>query len=91
MDVILIKKSKRNNKKYDAIFKDKVVSFGSKGYSDFTLHKDEERKQRYIERHRKREHWGKDGVETAGFLSRWVLWNKPTLKESIKDANKKLI
>ena len=33
----------------------KKVRFGAKGYEDFTIHKDEERKQRYIKRHQARE------------------------------------
>jgi hypothetical protein len=30
---------------------EKVVSFGSKGMEDFTIHKDEERKKLYLKRH----------------------------------------
>jgi hypothetical protein len=51
--------------------------------SDFTKHKDEERKQRYLDRHKANENWNKP--DTAGALSRWILWNKPTLRESIQD------
>jgi hypothetical protein len=37
------------NRTYDATFSDgSVVSFGAAGYSDFTQHKDEARKQNYI-------------------------------------------
>jgi hypothetical protein len=53
--------------------------------SDFTIHKDEERKQRYIKRHEKNEEWGKSGIDTAGWWSRWLLWNKPSIKESYQD------
>jgi len=60
-----------------------------KGASDYTKHKDEERKQRYIDRHKKNEDWTKTGVKTAGFYSKHVLWNKPTLQASIDDINKK--
>ena len=67
----------------------KKISFGQAGASDFTQHKNEDRKTRYIDRHRKNEKWGKDGVETAGFYSKHPLWNKPTLKASIDDINKK--
>lgn len=31
----------------------KTTHFGASGYSDFTQHKDEERKKRYLERHKK--------------------------------------
>jgi hypothetical protein len=84
---VIIKKSSNPKKKYDAIFEDKKISFGSKGYLDFTLTGNNEQKKRYIDRHKKNENWNK--VESAGFLSRYILWNKPTLKESIKDINEK--
>ena len=51
--------------------------------SDFTKHKDPERKERYLKRHKKNENW--NNPLTAGALSRWILWNKPTLKASIED------
>ncbi len=47
--IVEIIKSKKPNKKFDAVIdKTKTVSFGAKGYSDFTIHKDEDRKDRYI-------------------------------------------
>ena len=67
----------------------KVIHFGAKGYDDFTKHKDEERKERYIARHEDNENWSKTGVDSAGFWSRWILWNKATIKESIKDTEEK--
>lgn len=88
-DKVIIKKSTNPKKKYDAIFsskdtkRTKKVSFGQAGASDFPSHKDEARKQRYLERHRKRERW--DKPTTAGSLSRYILWNKPTLRASIID------
>ena len=81
-------------KKYDAVFKrrdngkEKVIHFGGRGYSDFTKHKDEARKDRYIKRHEKRENW--NDPLTAGFHSRWVLWNKPDLKLSMLDAIRRM-
>jgi len=87
-----IKPSTRKDKKYMAIFFDngkkvKTTHFGAKNMSDFTIHKDKERKQRYLDRHRKRENW--NDPMTAGALSRWILWNKPTLDASIKDFKKR--
>lgn len=67
----------------------KTVHFGAKGMSDFTKHKDIDRKKRYIARHKARENWNKSGIDTAGFWSRWLLWNKPTLRESIKAIEQK--
>ena len=85
---IVISKSNNKNKKYDArIDGKKTVSFGAAGMSDFTKHKDSERKQRYLNRHKKNENWSDH--TTAGFMSRWILWAKPTIEESIKDLNKR--
>ena len=67
----------------------KTVHFGAKGYSDYTKHKDINRKQRYINRHKKRENWTKSGINTAGFWSRWLLWGEPTLQKSIKKIEDK--
>ena len=67
----------------------KTIHFGQAGASDFTKHKDPERKDRYIDRHKKNENWGKTGVDTAGFYSKHVLWNKPTLEASVHDLNKR--
>lgn len=80
--------STRSGKKFMVITPSgKVVHFGAKGYSDFTKHKNEERKQRYISRHQKNEKWTRTGLDTAGFWARWLLWNKPTIIESISDIN----
>ena len=87
---IVITKSKKSDKKYDArIDGTKTVSFGQKGASDFTKHKDKDRKERYIDRHKKNENWNASGAKTAGFYSKHVLWNKKTLKESVDDINKR--
>jgi hypothetical protein len=59
------------------------------GASDFTHHKDEARKQRYINRHKNNEIWSTSGVDTAWFWSRWLLWNKPTIKESYNDIKRR--
>ena len=85
---IIIKKSSKDGKKYDAVIDGKkTVSFGQANASDFTKHKDEERKKRYIDRHRKNEDW--NDYKTAGFFSRWITWNKPTIEASVRDTNKK--
>ena len=85
---ILIKPSDRKEKKYDAVIGGKKkISFGQKGASDMTQHKSEVRKKRYIDRHKARENW--NDPKTAGFMSRWLLWNKPTLTESIRNINKR--
>lgn len=90
MTEVIIQKSQKPDKKFDAIINGKkTVSFGQKGFSDYTLHKNPTRKDRYISRHQKREDWTKEGLDTAGFYSRWVLWNQPTLKKSVDDLNRR--
>ena len=91
--LIRIKRSDHPEKKFVAIFEDNVtnkikhVHFGANGMSDYTKHKDPERKKRYIIRHQKHENW--NDPTTAGSLSRWILWNKPSLRESILDYKKR--
>lgn len=87
--IIYLKKSTKPNKKIMVTINNKTIHFGAEGYSDYTKHKDKERKQRYIARHKSRENWTKTGIKTAGFWSRWILWNKPTLLGSIQDTSKK--
>jgi hypothetical protein len=67
----------------------KTIHFGAAGMSDYTHHKDPERKKRYMNRHNKRESWSKSGMRTAGFWSRWILWNKPSLSASIQDTQRR--
>jgi hypothetical protein len=88
MKLIKIIPSAKAEKKYDAVFqtdkgRTKTVSFGAKGMSDFTIHKDETRKQNYLARHAPREDWTKP--DSAGALSRFILWNKPTFTASLAD------
>jgi hypothetical protein len=75
-------KSDKQGKKYYIITEsNKKVYFGASGYSDFTHHKYEQRKQRYIDRHKTNENWSKSGIDTVGFWSRWLIWNKSTIKQ----------
>lgn len=89
--LLSVKPSTNKNKKFDALFDingiKKSVSFGQKNADDFTKTGDTEQKKRYLARHEKREKWS-DPL-TAGSLSRYVLWNKPTMKASIADFKKK--
>jgi len=89
---VVIKKSTDPKKKLMAIFslengRTKTTHFGAAGMSDFPTHKDEERKKRYLARHRARENW--NAPMTAGALSRWILWNLPTRQASIQAYKKK--
>lgn len=93
MVYIQLNKSTNQNKKYMAIFyneerkKIKTIHFGASGMSDFTIHKDEERKNRYIARHSANENF--NNYMSAGSLSRWILWNKTTISASYNDYIKK--
>ena len=69
----------------------KKVYFGAIGYEDFTIHKDQSRKARYIARHKNKENWTKSGINTAGFWSRWLLWNQLTLKSSYNDIKNRFL
>ena len=91
--VFYLQKSSRKDKKYMVTMfkneKQKVVHFGQSGYSDYTKHKDKDRMKRYEKRHKNRENWNKSGIYTAGFWAKWILWNKPTLRDSITSTEKK--
>ena len=71
----------------------KKFTFGQASASDFTLHKNEARKNLYINRHKKNENW--NNKDTADFWSRWLLlggflsWEKPTINESYEYIRKK--
>lgn len=91
--LISIKNSPREGKKKVAVFENrktgrtKTTHFGASGYSDYTKHRDDDRKANYLSRHKTRENW-RDPT-TAGALSRWILWNKTTLKASIADFKRR--
>lgn len=87
--MISLKPAKKRDYKFTAIINGKEVNFGREPYEDFTDHKDEDRKEAYLKRHKPRENWTGSGIKTPGFWSRWLLWNKPTIKESIKDIERR--
>ena len=74
-----VTRSKRAGKKLQAKFEDgPTVHFGASGMSDFTRNKDPGRRKQYLARHRANENWKDE--ESAGFWSRYLLWEKPTLR-----------
>ena len=92
IQLLSIKKLKGDKKKYEAFFlvngTKKSQKFGAEGMSDYTIHKDVERRNRYIARHFK-------DLETsdptrAGYLSMFILWNDPTFKTSVNDYRTRL-
>ena len=87
-----VHRSHRPEKKFDAVFerngREKVISFGAAGMSNYTKHKNATRKARYIQRHSGMgENWAKP--DTAGALSRWILWNKKTFRASLADYKRR--
>ena len=83
-----IVKLRGDKKKYQAIFSNnKKVKFGAEGSSTYIDHKDDKKKENYLARHKVRENW--NDPYSAGALSRWILWNKHGLLESIKDYKKR--
>lgn len=86
-----IVKSKIPDKKYTIIVLKngihRTLHIGSKPYQDYTQHKNPERRKAYIQRHSKREDW--NNPLTNGFWSRWLLWEKPSIEEAIKNIETK--
>ena len=88
-----VRPSRNPQKKWDAVFekegREKVVSFGAKGMSDYTKHKDKTRRARYLQRHSGMgEHWTQP--DTPGALSRWILWGPSTsFRKSVKAYRKR--
>ena len=70
-----------------------TIHFGANGMMDYTKYykQDKEvakiKRESYLSRHRANENW--NDPTTAGSLSRWILWNLPTLEASVKDFKKK--
>jgi len=64
----------------------KTIKFGGYGYDDYTSFPEnirEQKKINYIKRHKKRENW--EDPLSKGALSKWILWNKPSIIESLRD------
>ena len=94
MKEIYLHSSSRSDKKYMVIIDGKKIHFGARGYQNYggtgsERHLDEDRKLRYINRHQARENWTKSGIYTAGFWSRWLLWNKKSMSQNIKDIEQR--
>lgn len=65
----------------------KKVHFGLDGSKTYLDHKDDEKKDAYLARHKKNEDWS--NYFSRGSLSRYILWNKTTLSASIADFKKR--
>jgi hypothetical protein len=64
-----------------------IVDFGDSRYKDFTQHNDADRRKAYLRRHKANEHW--DCVNTAGFWSRYLLWECPSIRQAIQWMEKR--
>lgn len=96
INMYILQKSDKKDKKFmittppDKLTgRTKIIHFGYEPMSDYTKHHDYDRMKRYETRHKKRENWTKTGIKTAGFWSKWILWNKPSLIASIRDTEKR--
>lgn len=96
VDRVFLTRSKNPKKKFTIFWFNKEtqrynkVDFGAANYEDYTIHKNIKRKNNYIRRHSgMNEDWGKSGRHTAGFWSRWLLWNKPNFSDAMEDIEKR--
>ena len=96
---ITVSRSDLPNKKLKIIINDtsrtKTIHIGERGAMDFikwnniSPTKALERRRAYDIRHRARENWTKSGIFTSGFWAKHLLWNKPTLEQSISDIRRR--
>jgi len=90
---MVVKKSTKPGKKYMAIFtrdngRTKTTHFGASGMSDYTIHKDKERRGRYRDRHKKDLSTG--DYMRAGYLSYYLLWGESTsFRDNLKSYKKR--
>jgi hypothetical protein len=79
------------SKRFKAYFTDGTITkFGQTDpkMGTYIDHQDKELKKNYIKRHLK--DLETNDYKRAGYLSMFLLWNKPTFKESIKDFNRRV-
>jgi len=92
-DKVVIKSSTKAGKKMMATFSNskggrtRTIHFGQAGADDYTRTRDKAQRSRYISRHRRNENWSVP--DTAGSLSRWILWHRETRAASINAYKKR--
>lgn len=86
--------STKEGKKLMAVFinkdtnRQKTTHFGAKGMSDYSIHKDKERRERYRKRHQK--DLKTNDPTRAGYLSMHILWGDSTsIKKNISSYKKR--
>ena len=85
MKQVLIKKSPKPDKRLVAQFPTKKMHFGAQGGSTFVDHNSIQTKKAWEARHKVNENWS--DYDTAGALSKHVLWNKASMKANVSDLN----
>jgi hypothetical protein len=96
--LIKIEKATDGVHKYVATFevngRERHTPFGAaknaKGepYTDFTIHKDYDHRDLYIQRHKK--DLNTRDFTRAGSLSMYILWNYPSFSQSVKDFKRRI-
>jgi len=97
MKLLFIKPSTNQDKKLMAKFENngrtKTIHFGAKGYMDYTKYYAKDpaeakiKRDAYDARHKVNEDWS--NPQTAGTLSKYILWNKSTIEASKADFKKR--
>ena len=97
--MVELRKSKRGGKKYVMKFENKTTHFGDDSYRDYVLMNDRNSKfyepskedRDKVRANYRRRHKGDNlnDPTSAGALSYYLLWGKPTLKASIRDYERR--
>ena len=86
-NIYVLKKSNRKGKRFVLEMGDHSHHFASDVGKTYIDHQDDKKKDAWIARHRGDKNW--DNIHSGIYNSRYLLWTKPTLKEAIKDYEKK--
>ncbi len=86
MKTVIVERATAKGKKWKASFPDGTsTSFGATGYEDYTQHADGDRQKNYLSRHRGDPH----SMQSAGELSRTLLWSSPSWTTAKKNYERK--
>ena len=89
--IVFVKEINETKKRFVAVFSDgSITKFGltNPKIGTYIEHKNKILRKNYIKRHLK--DLKTNDYKRAGYLSLFLLWNKETLNESIKDFNKRI-
>ena len=101
-NLLSVSKLKTGKKKYRIVIfnvetqRENTIEIGQRTAKDYTIYYKEEgkevadeRRRLYIERHKDRENWTASGVDTAGFWSRFLTWEEPTVEKALAKIKRK--